>query len=95
MNKACPLCDGPATMISVDHENANKVYCKICGDYLITNVAIKRLNDEFSGAKDGFKNKVIDIDLSGNHADIRQEVGRSGKSLSINELNPEEFEKIK
>jgi hypothetical protein len=95
MSNVCPLCDKPATLLSVDHDNAMKVFCDNCGQYVVTKISVERLDGEFSASKNGIRNKVIEIDEQGGHADIYQEVTGSGKSLGVRALSHEAFKEIR
>lgn len=95
MDINCPLCDEKATSKPVDHGNYFKFGCGFCGDHVISEIAAKRLQNDWLPAKQTIAEEAIDATREGLHLDIHQIVKDDGPQIEINVLSRRQFNEIK
>ena len=95
MDINCPLCDEKATSKHVDRENYFKFGCGFCGEHVISEIAAKRLQNEFSGAKHTLAEEAVNASKARHHLDIHQIVKEDGPHIEVNVLSHSEFNSIR
>ncbi|WP_147195944.1 hypothetical protein [Pantoea sp. CCBC3-3-1] len=80
MTDSCPLCDGIANQKPVDKDNAFKVFCATCGNFVISKIVIKRLINEWATMREALVHEALDARNNGHHLDITQKI-ESGKTV--------------
>jgi len=91
MTDSCPLCDGIANRIAVDKTNAFKVFCATCGDFVISEIVIKRFKNEWANTRQALVQEALNARRDGLHLDMTQKIENGSTVLVCDKLTSAEF----